>query len=245
MTGFILKIIATVAMVLAYLACANQNLVIPLFYIGKIALPLFAFLIVEGYVHTRSFKKYLTRILVFAIIAQYPFYKFLTAYNPDVDFFVFDTLFTFAVGLIALKILDTIKGKFKKKIPGIIFGIIPGIVLAIAAEFLNFDNGLLTISLLLIFYLLRKYKSVLVWVYSIFIAGYVSRSLLVNGGSIKLDVNSIRHVLFQLLAYELALGLITLYNNKRGKDGKYVRLTFYFFYPIQFIFMMLYMAILK
>mgnify|MGYP001781791994 FL=1 len=38
--------------------------------LGRIAFPLFCFLIVEGFLHTHDLKKYLRNMLVFAIIAE-------------------------------------------------------------------------------------------------------------------------------------------------------------------------------
>lgn len=38
--------------------------------LGRIAFPLFCFLIVEGFLHTHDIKKYLRNMLVFAIIAE-------------------------------------------------------------------------------------------------------------------------------------------------------------------------------
>ena len=44
--------------------------------LGRIAFPLFCFLIVEGFFHTHDIKKYLRNMLVFAIIAE-PIYDFV------------------------------------------------------------------------------------------------------------------------------------------------------------------------
>ena len=47
--------------------------------IGRIAFPLFCFLLVEGYFKTRSRKKYLFNLLLFGVISEVPFDMFTTA----------------------------------------------------------------------------------------------------------------------------------------------------------------------
>lgn len=48
--------------------------------LGRIAFPLFCFLIVEGFLHTHDIKRYLRNMLVFAIIAE-PIYDFVQTGN--------------------------------------------------------------------------------------------------------------------------------------------------------------------
>ena len=71
MSVFVLKIIACTAMFLDHIKYAN-----PIFnnffteYFGRLALPIFAFLIAEGYSHTSDLNKYIKRIFIFGVISQ-------------------------------------------------------------------------------------------------------------------------------------------------------------------------------
>ena len=70
MSSFVLKIIAVTTMLIdhsGYLIFGGFSF---MNYIGRLAFPIFAFLITEGYIHTSNIKKYFFRLLVFAIISQ-------------------------------------------------------------------------------------------------------------------------------------------------------------------------------
>ena len=95
MTSFALKIIAIVSMFCDHFGDAFVGHFSFLNSIGRIAFPIFAFQISEGFIHTKNLKKYFLRLGIFALIAQIPFslfsYKFLNATLLSLN--VFFTLF--------------------------------------------------------------------------------------------------------------------------------------------------------
>lgn len=103
LNSFHLKILAIVAMTanhaayIFYFQLPAEVLGV-FFTVGGLTFPIMAFLLVEGYNHTSSFRKYATRLLVFALVSEVPFYLFLAQ--------EFNVLFTLLLGLIALKLYD-------------------------------------------------------------------------------------------------------------------------------------------
>ena len=124
MTSFCLKIIAIISMFCDHLGDAIFKGFSYFNYIGRIAFPIFAFQISEGYIHTKNLKKYLIRLMVFALISQIPYILFLSLYSRGVRLNVF---FTLALGLIAIclhsyihkDISGTIDTRIKSSIPNI------------------------------------------------------------------------------------------------------------------------------
>ena len=70
---FYIKIIAILSMCVDHVGAVLFPQYIIFRIIGRLAFPLFAFLLVEGFIHTKNLKKYALRLGVFAFISEIPF----------------------------------------------------------------------------------------------------------------------------------------------------------------------------
>ncbi|GHV38454.1 hypothetical protein FACS189490_00420 [Clostridia bacterium] len=74
MTAFVLKIIASVCMLLDHIGAEFPSAGMPwLRWVGRIAFPIYAYMIAQGCKHTKNINKYLLRLGVFALISEIPF----------------------------------------------------------------------------------------------------------------------------------------------------------------------------
>ena len=114
LSGSVLKMIAIVAMlidhtahlfkigadtVLFSLGDHTLTLYSLMRYVGRIAFPLFAFLLIEGFLHTKSRKKYAIRMALFALVSEIPFNLFCSGslfYGRQ------NVFFTLLLGLLAI-----------------------------------------------------------------------------------------------------------------------------------------------
>lgn len=104
--------------------------------IGRIAFPIYAYALVQGYAHTSNFRKYATRLLLIAVISQIPYQLVLNDAGLNV-------VVTLLVAILVLKILDHTR-------PGVLSVlIISGF--AVFMEVLPFDYGAYGLLLVLIF----------------------------------------------------------------------------------------------
>ena len=74
-----LKIIAIVTMIIDHIGYYFQPYINNVIYIilraiGRISMPLFAYMIVQGFFHTKDLKKYILRIFIFAVVTQLAIY---------------------------------------------------------------------------------------------------------------------------------------------------------------------------
>ncbi|MBQ7817140.1 MAG: hypothetical protein IJ339_07295, partial [Oscillospiraceae bacterium] len=69
-TGNQLKLIAAIAMVIDHIGSYLLPQMTALRIIGRLAYPIFAFMIAEGFTHTQNRKKYLLRMVIMSVILQ-------------------------------------------------------------------------------------------------------------------------------------------------------------------------------
>ena len=218
LSNFDLKLIAIITMTIDHIGVVFGTPFYNLLRaVGRLSFPIFAFLLTEGYIHTKSFSKYFLRLLVLAVISEiiydYVFYErfiYLGANN---------IFFTLALGLFTLFLLDKsrclVKRYFKDKIDLII--ILPitylliVVIMGLIAEFLSFSYGMLGILIISFFYLFKN--NFLLMVIS------VSISTLILGEPMQY------FSLFSLI-------LIYFYNKKLGKKCK---VFFYLYYPLHIL----------
>ncbi len=147
MSTFILKIIAITAMLIDHVGYMffPQHVIFEI--IGRIAFPIFAYLLVEGFVHTRNVKKYMLRLGVFALVSEIPFDLM---FFGKLDFNHQNVFFTLFLGLLMLYLMD--------KMPRGIDCFLCGLVFVLAADLLRTDYGSFGILMIFWFYLYREQK---------------------------------------------------------------------------------------
>lgn len=166
LSGSTLKIIAVISMLIDHAALVllywgilypNQPIVqgtriytIYLIYnimrkIGRIAFPIFCFLLIEGFIHTSSRKKYALRLFLFALISEIPYDLACSdqIWNPDsCNIFV-----TLLLGFLTIWLMSQFQNKYYLQLPIAVLG-------CLIAYFINCDydyKGLILIILLYFF----------------------------------------------------------------------------------------------
>ncbi len=174
-------------------------------FTGRLAFPIFCFLLIEGFLHTHNWKKYFARLFVFSLLSEIPF---------DLAFFkewfywdAQNVFFTLWIGLLVLAGMKYLEERedFAQSVRYLLqAGVIAaGIALA---EWLKTDYAGFGVLVIALMYFLRKNKKAQIT------CGCVC-------------------FLWEITA-PLAFIPISQYNGKRGMDLKYV---FYFFYPVHLL----------
>jgi len=217
MTSFLLKITALISMFLDHLSYTIYGHFSWLNYVGRIAFPIFAFQITEGYLHTKDLKKYFLRLGIFAIISQIPYYLFTSTFT---DTFTLNIFFTLFAGLLAIWTFNKCKNKY--------LGFLCVLLIAAISEYLHFDYGWFGILVIFIFYIFKNNQiNMSISFISIVCLKY----------TISLIKNNFYYAYYILALFTmLSIIPIILYNKKQGKSAKYF---FYIFYPVHLILLYL------
>ena len=194
--------------------------------LGRIAFPIFAFMIVEGYFHTRNFKKYILRMLAFALVAEVPF----DLVYGSMAFYPFhqNVLWTFLIALLLIHWVEKTKQQQNRMKSALVLAaaFLVGFLLGNLAMVDYYGVGVLVV---LMFYVLRK-RTVLNFVLQALCMYYVFVELI---GGYYYPVTIFGHYFeLQQEAFSLlALLPIWLYKGRQGYHAKWWQYFCYGFYP--------------
>lgn len=200
--------------------------------IGRIAFPIFAFMIAEGFYYTRNRKKYLLRMFIFALISEIPFNLIMTSswINP----FHQNVLFTFCLGILFMMLIEKIKTIKTKSEKGtiIVKWLLIGLVflLSMAVGLITFvDYFAIGVATVLVFYLFRE-KTWYNLIIQIVLLYWLNFSVL-GGYGYDLSILGFDFFLAQQGIAIFALIPIWLYNGRQGYHKKWFQYFCYGFYP--------------
>ncbi len=119
--------------------------------IGRISFPIYCFLLVEGFFHTKNIKKYALRLGLFALISEIPFD--LAFYGELWNFGMQNVFFTLFIGLCTLIGMKSLENLPPNQAP---FRFLVALIGMILAEFLQTDYASFGVLLIVLLYLLRN-----------------------------------------------------------------------------------------
>jgi TraX protein. len=199
-----------------------RPLFIVLFYGQFFAPPVFFFFISEGFVHTRSRKKYAIRLAIIAVITQIPYYlcefKEEPIWNILTNWNVLASLFA---GLMVLIVWET---KWRPGVRILIMLAITAVTVLLQFEWMGFAQ-----VAIFSMYMLRKKPAerFLAFFGIMLLHQYVS-----SGFYLGFNIQSVRY----LVAEMAAMIVITFfYNGRKGRFPTFSKWIFYVFYPLHLL----------
>lgn len=198
--------------------------------VGRLAFPIFAFMTVEGYFHTRDLRKYLRRMLVFALLSEIPFDLMYggTWFYPVHQ----NVIWTLLLGLLGIHLME--KARKKQKIGiyvlTVALVVIFGAVLGTLGMVDYYSAGVLT---MFVFYLFRGRK----WwcLLGQLLALYWVNVELLSGLMYPVNIFGTEIELCQQGLALLALIPIGLYRGRQGYHSKPFQYACYAFYPVHML----------
>jgi hypothetical protein len=203
--------------------------------VGRLTFPIYAFLLVEGYFHTRSLKKYVTRLGLTAILSEIPFNLAMGSswFYPIHQ----NVLWSFLIALALILLNERVKTKARwlRGLVGastVLLGCVRGLVTMV--DF--YHAGILTV---LVFYFFRRPNAdaphARLWngvclLGQLVCLWYVNTELL-GGYTYELSLFGYEFGLVRQGLALFALLPIWLYRGEQGYHPRWMRYLFYGFYP--------------
>lgn len=167
--------------------------------LGRIAFPIFAFMIVEGFFKTKSRWKYLRNLLVFATISEIPYDMFQSAVFINTR--SQNILWGLALGLFTIMVIDKLKERIKKRPLWIFVSIIIVALSSLGSMLISSDYEYYAIIIIYIYYL------------------FYDKILLASGLGFLVIIKEIYAI--------LGFATVLLYNGEKGKQNKIFNYLFY------------------
>ena len=187
---------------------------------GRIAFPVFCFVLVEGFFHSSNRERYLARLIIFSVLSEIPFDLALKGtlwnlcHHPSpqtiMDWSTQNVFLTLSLGFAAMMVMD----RYQNDTTRILLTVI---VFSIAGEILHCDYGSTGVVTIIVFYFIRKYKRVPL------IYGYIPLML----------VGFLSHI---QLACILSYPLLKRYSGEKGTGSRYF---FYIAYPAHLMLLLI------
>ncbi|MGD9569190.1 MAG: TraX family protein [Sedimentibacter sp.] len=209
MNVLVLKIIALSTMIIDHYGAIFQSDILAFRIVGRLAFPIYCFLLIEGYFHTSNVKSYAKRLLIFAIISEVPFDL---AFYEKIGFVHQNIFFTLFIGLVAVYLIDNKDKKYNFDKSAVI------IAACLLAVILSVDYNIIGIIYILVLYFTRSYDKLKRFK----IVGFTM--LVANFASSLLQQFSL-----------LALIPMYFYNNELGPKNKIIQILFYAAYPLHLL----------
>lgn len=167
--------------------------------LGRIAFPLFAFMVVEGFFKTKSRWKYLRNLLAFAIISEIPYDMFQSA--VFVNTWSQNILWGLGLGLFTIMVIDKLKDYIKQRPLWIFVSILIVALSSLGSMLISSDY--------------EYYAIIIIYIYYIF----YNKRLLASGLSYLVIIKEIYAI--------LGFATVLLYNGEKGKQNKIFNYLFY------------------
>lgn len=164
--SFTLKMIAIISMLIDHVGAILFPQIVILRIIGRLAFPIFAYTLTEGFFYTHDLKKYMLRMGLLALVSEIPFD--LANTGKILEFGHQNVFFTLFLGLVMLRLFTKLTGKVEQCL--MVIG------LFLLAEFLRTDYSSMGLLMIFMFYIFREragVKIAIISVINILLMGYI------------------------------------------------------------------------